>query len=252
MSAKTKTKAPAMAGKARCKGPNDRKGAVSAKRRSQATTTPAGKRSRDSGATPRPNSGGKAGGPAKPATPRKRELISQREYARRRGVSHTAVQHAVKSGRISTVDGKIDPAQADREWRENTDQSKPRNRITGRPKHTRVPGEPSEPMDFAGARELHGGNGTATGYAKARAARELYQAQLVKLELDRQRAILVRADEVRVAAFNMARMAQDQLIALPHRVAAILAATEDAAEVRRILEEEIEQICQEISDGERQ
>lgn len=178
----------------------------------------------------------------------KKELISLREYGRRRGVSHVAVQRAVNSGRISTVDGKIDPALADREWRENTDQSKPRNRITGRPKHARAPGEPSEPMDFGGA---DGGNGTATGYARARAARELYQAQLAKMELDRQRGILVRADEVKVGAFNMARKARDQLIALPERVAAILAATQEPAEVQRILEEEIERICQEIADAER-
>ena len=69
----------------------------------------------------------------------KKELISQREYARQLGVSHVAVQRAVKTGRISTVDGKIDPAQADRQWQENTDQSKPRNRITGRPKQASQP-----------------------------------------------------------------------------------------------------------------
>ena len=178
----------------------------------------------------------------------KRKLISQREYARRRGISHVAVQRAVNSGRISTIDGKIDPDLADREWRENTDQSKPRNRITGSPKHARVAGEPPEPMDFGDA---DGGNGTASGYAKARAARELYQAQLAKIELDRQRGVLVRADEVRLGAFNMARKARDQLIALPERVAAILAATQDPAEVQRILEEEIERICQEIADAER-
>ncbi len=106
-------------------------------------------------------------------------------------------------------------------------------------------------MDFGGPVEVSGGNGTASGYAKARAARELYQAQLAKMELDRQRGVLVRADEVRVGAFNLARKARDQLIALPERLAAILAATLDAAEVQRILEEEIERICQEIGDGER-
>jgi len=182
------------------------------------------------------------------ARTRKKELISQREYARRRGISHSAVQRAVSAGRIATVNGRIDPDQADREWHENTDQSKPRNRITGSPKHARVAGEPSEPMDFGGT---DGGNGTASGYAKARAARELYQAQLAKLELDRQRGVLIRADEVRLGAFNMARKARDQLIALPERVAAILAATEDPAEVQHILEEEIERICQEIADAER-
>ena len=126
-----------------------------------------------------------------------------------------SVHEAIKAGRISTINGKIDPDLADREWRENTDQSKPRNRHTGSPKHPRVAGEPPEPMDFGGA---DGGNGTASGYAKARAARELYQAQLAKMELDRQGGVPVRADEVRLGAFNMARKAREQLIALPERL----------------------------------
>jgi len=181
----------------------------------------------------------------------KKELISQREYARRRGVTHVAVQRAIKTGRISTVNGQIDPALADLQWQENTDQSKPRNRITGNPKQAKAPGEPSEPMDLGVTDEVIGGPSTASGYAKARAARELYQAQLAKLELDRQRGTLVRADEVRLGAFNMARKARDQLIALPERLATVLAAIQEPAEVQRILEEEIERICQEIADAER-
>jgi len=178
---------------------------------------------------------------------RKRELVSQREYARRRGVSHSSVQRAVKSGRISTVDGKIDPTLADREWGENTDHSKPRGRIAGRPKRKRPKGAPSELMDFGEVGSSHDGKGSATRYAKARAAREVYQAQLAKLQLDRQRETLVRADEVRIAAFNAARAARDQLIGLPDRLSVILAAIQDADEVRRILEEEIERICLMIS-----
>ena len=181
----------------------------------------------------------------------KRELITLREYARRRGVSHVAVQRAVNSGRISTVNGKIDPAEADGQWRENTDQSKPRNVITGAPKHARIPGQPPQPMALAGIDGLAGGIVNTTGYARARAARELYQALLAKLELDRQNGILVRADEVRVGAFNCARKTRDQLLALADRVATTLAAESDPAEVHRILTDEAERICEELSDAER-
>lgn len=181
----------------------------------------------------------------------KKELISQREYARRRGITHVAVQRAIKSGRITTVNGKIDPVTADLEWQQNTDQSKPRNRITGSPKQAKAPGEPSEPMSLGGADEIISAPSTATGYAKARAARELYQAQLAKLELDKRRGALVPADEVRLGAFNMARNARDQLIALPERLATVLAAIQEPAEIQRVLEEEIERICQEIADAER-
>jgi hypothetical protein len=174
------------------------------------------------------------------------ELISQREYARRRGISHVAVQHAVKSGRISTVGGRIDPDLADREWLENTDQSKPRNRITGRPKDTRDPGEPSRPMDLDGS----GRTGVAAGYARARAVRESCMAQLAGLELERRLNELVRADEVKVARFKMNELTKKRLREIPGNVSAAIAATRDVDEVRRILQEEFERVCRELSGEE--
>jgi len=50
--------------------------------------------------------------------------LSQRAYAKRRGVSHVAVQRAINSGRLcdSVCDGRIIDAElADREWDSNTD-----------------------------------------------------------------------------------------------------------------------------------
>ena len=53
--------------------------------------------------------------------------VSMREYARLRGVNLSAVQNAIKSGRIHTEpDGKIDVEEANRDWFINTDQSKQR------------------------------------------------------------------------------------------------------------------------------
>jgi len=45
-----------------------------------------------------------------------RELLSQREYARRRGVALQAIQRHVASGIIQLVNGKVDPVQADNSW----------------------------------------------------------------------------------------------------------------------------------------
>ncbi len=46
--------------------------------------------------------------------------VSQREYARRRGVFHGAVQYAIKTGKIKPLpDGTIDPERADKEWGEH-------------------------------------------------------------------------------------------------------------------------------------
>jgi len=183
------------------------------------------------------------------ASKQKRELMSQREYARRCGLSPSTVNEAIKRGRITLVEGKIDPILADREWAENTDPNTPRNRFTGNPKHRKPRGQPSLPMDLRARDGGSEANADTAGYLKARAAREIYHAQLAKLQLDRERAELVRADEVRIGTFNMARRARKQLLALPERVAATIAATEDAAEIHKILDEEIERICWQLSNG---
>lgn len=48
------------------------------------------------------------------------ELITPAEYARRRPCHHTAVLKAIKTGRISLIDGKIDPEVANIQWDKNT------------------------------------------------------------------------------------------------------------------------------------
>jgi len=175
--------------------------------------------------------------------------MSQREYARRRGVSHTAVQKAIRDGRISAVRGKLDPDIADREWAENTDQSAPLNSVAGSPKHRRTPGAPSAPIELDGGNGSARSAGTATGYARARAAKEAAMAQIAKLDLDERLGSLVRTDEVRLSVFNMARKARDQLLAIPGRVAPVVAALGgDVAEVERVLLAEVERVCQDLSD----
>ena len=109
-------------------------------------------------------------------------------------------------------------------------------------------------MDLDGKDGGNGGAGAplhsaARGYAKARALREACAAKLARLRLDEETGTLVRRDDVRVAAFNSARKARDQLIAIPERLGAVLAATESTDDVVRILEDEIERICQELSGG---
>lgn len=197
------------------------------------------------------------------------DLLSQRAYARHRGVSHTAVQKAIRDGRLSKaiVKGKIDPTIADEEWELNTDPSTSSNSVTGDPGNA-MPAKrrrgkaPPMPMDLDGAKGRSakggggngdGGNGEAhdTSYSTARTAREVYNAQLAKLKLDEQLGILVKADDVRVAAYNEAKRARDQLVAMPARVAPMIAAITDASEVLRILEDEIEAICRELSGAKR-
>ena len=178
------------------------------------------------------------------------ELLSQRAYARRRGVSQAAVWKAIQTGRISTVRGKIDPDVADREWGQNTDPSKPRNSVIGEPKRRRQKDEPSRPMDLDGAchtRRETGEEKARNTYAAARAAREMCLAQIARLELEERLRELVRRDEVEAAARAASETARDRILAIPGRVSAEIAAAEDVSEVQSILEEEIEQVCLELS-----
>lgn len=182
------------------------------------------------------------------------ELLSQRAYARKRGVSHTAVQKAIRDGRITTVSGKIDPAIADREWAENTDLSKPKNSVAGSPRGRRPKGGPEVPMELDGG-SGGGGDGparsTGTGYARARAAREAALAQSAKLDLDERLGVLVRTDEVRLAAFNLARRTRDHILSVPARVAPLLVAVDgDVGEMERVLMVEFEKVCKELAEHE--
>jgi hypothetical protein len=204
-------------------------------------------------------------------------LISQRAYAKHRGVSHTAVQKAVAMGRINLIDGKLDPNVADREWGENVDLTKPRNSVTGTPKLVRPPDAPWTAMaiDTAASAPIQTTviassaiahplerppdeepeapvltpqpTSAGRGYAQARAARETYEAKLAKAKYEQLMEQLVGADEVKVAAFNRARRTRDLLLALPDRLSAVLAAESDADEIHRILSEEITRCCEELS-----
>lgn len=178
-----------------------------------------------------------------------------RAYSRRRGVTHAAVQKAIRSGRISTVNGKIDPEVADREWATNTDESKPLNSMdrgqtprTSNPPGSRQVERPQHlPTTPNPRHEFSAPSGGSKGYAAARAVRESYEARIRELDFKKMSGVLVHADEVRVVAYNTSRRSRDLLLAIPDRVSAIIAGLGDPAEVHRVLAEEIRRACDELS-----
>lgn len=154
--------------------------------------------------------------------------MSQRAYARHRGVSVSTVQKAIASGRIHTLpDGKIDAAIADTEWARNTQTQAPSVDRRGQPDD--------------------GGEGSGASYTKARAVRESYLARLAKLEFEERSGKLVSREEVTVAAFTNSRTIRDNLLNIPDRIAALLAAENDAVRTHRILTDEIRKALHELS-----
>lgn len=159
---------------------------------------------------------------------RKSKALSYRAYAKHRGVSTEAVSKAVRTGRITAgPDGKIDPERADREWEENTDPSKVRKKMT---------------EDEALASPANG----LPSIAQSRAIREAYEARIKKLNYEVKKGKLVNADEVRVAAFNVSRIARDKILNLPDRLAPRLD-MRDMKEVHEVLSKETRLICEDLS-----
>jgi len=162
-----------------------------------------------------------------------RVLLSQSQYAQRWGVSQQAVSQAIQAGRIPTTNGKIDPDVADPLWIANTDQTKPRNSISGNPSGR------------------SGGNGKRAPeentYTVHRATREQALAELAQMQLAEKRGELVALSEVRRTATAAAKSACQALDLIPDRISARLASISDEAQIHRILSEHIAEVRQQLS-----
>jgi len=158
-------------------------------------------------------------------------ILSQRAYARHRGVALSAVQKAIETKRISTQpDGRIDSEQADVAWEQNTTRHAPP--ITKR-------GQDEDDVSIFGASQ----------YTKARAVREYYQAKLARIEYEERVAKLVAKNEVQVAAFDKFRQFRDHMLNIPDRVAAMVAAETEAAKCYEVLANEIRRALNEFADS---
>jgi hypothetical protein len=188
------------------------------------------------------------------------EHLSQRAYARARGVTHRAVQKQLQSGHIHLEpDGLIDRARADTEWTAETNPAKAVGApgpgfaaaaagLLGRPQAISEATPPAPPL----ARPLPNGaakpglGSSLEAFSQARTLNETYKARTTRLEFERLEGSLVRADDMRLSGFNAARRARDLLLALPDRLAAVLAGTSDPVEVHRLLTADIRRVCEEL------
>lgn len=207
-----------------------------------------------------------------------REELSFREFAKRIGVTHTAVGNAVRSGRLKTAlrkrgkRFKVDLAIGTEEWKAKTDplkQQEPEDRTGGVPAGTKPANTGKRQVGLYGE-ELEAAAAAATaapasssapaaatnGAAVDTKGRALYEARTEqielgveekRLELDLKRGRLVSKSEVQAMAFKAGRDAQNAMLLIPNRVAAILAAETDPSAVREILVREITQALESLS-----
>ena len=157
------------------------------------------------------------------------EFLSVRAYARRRGVSHTAVELAISTGRLERCLHRraqlkwplIDPEVADREWEANTHPGQARS---------------------GGAAPVQ------DDYRKTLVLERVVKTRLAQMRLDEEQGRLVDIAEVRRTFFDVARTLRNQLLELPERLADELALEHDAGRVRAIMVREIKDILRKLAD----
>jgi hypothetical protein len=148
------------------------------------------------------------------------ELITPAEYARRRksrglpGGSAQGVHKAILAGRITPINGKIDPDVADIQWEKHT-----RKRVDYHADQS--PDDP--PIPTAGKSTDAGAS-----WADSKARTEAAVAELKELELARKKGELIDRAGAERAAHQAARTLQKSLVdTLPAAVAVELATITD-------------------------
>lgn len=157
--------------------------------------------------------------------------VSQRQYAKMRGVNLYAVQRAVKSGRIKLdAKGQINPEQADKDWENNTDPAKQRT-------YTKEP-DMGESVPKTGS------------FQQARTAGEYYRAMFMKERLRKFKNELIEREKVNEHIFRLGRATRDVFLNWPTRDAALIAAElgVDEHKTRVILDERIRNLLSELGE----
>jgi hypothetical protein len=162
---------------------------------------------------------------------------SNRELARRLGVSETAVRRAERAGRIKRErDGSWDAAKVQTAWSDNTDQAqqRPPRQRSDRPRRAAL--KPVPEAAVGAVRDTlreHGqpisdapgsSPGQAMTFMQARTANEVLKAQERRVRLQRMKGELVDRAKAVAQVFKLARDERDAWVNWPARVAAVMAA----------------------------
>lgn len=136
--------------------------------------------------------------------------LSLRAYAKHRGVALSAVQKAIKTGRIKLeADGKINAQKADASWQFNT-----------RPSAQDSSSNESYSDSSDQSNEIESKN--APNYQKARAIREAYSARLAKLDFEERSGKLVPLETVSKVVFTIGRQLRDRLQLIPRQLSPLI------------------------------
>lgn len=166
-------------------------------------------------------------------------LITQTAYAKHRGCDEKAVRKAIAANRISTIDGKIDPAVADIQWEQNT-----RARIR-RQAPAAAPAAPQAPAD---AQSAAGGPDSppvepsvpkGDTYSDHRTRREAAEAVMAEINAKKAAGLVYDREEADQAVADAFRKLSDRVFSVPRRAANSVVGLIEPREIEVILEDEL-------------
>lgn len=166
------------------------------------------------------------------------QLVTKAEYARRRGVSGAAVTQAVKAGRLTLVDGKVNLETADAEWG-----GKSRPRVNSQPAvkaQILVPAERAQP-EVPDDADL-----SIPPWQDSKARQAHLDAEVAEIELGKLRGTLIEKAKVRAEYARQAKAVADGLLNIPARLAPVLHAAKSLGEVQTLLDTEIRAVLAQL------
>ena len=195
-------------------------------------------------------------------------LISFSDFARLKGVSAPAVTAACRSRITDAIVEHNGKRMLDRDlalelWDRNTMRNgservsadaQHRDRRKLKPDAPGAPPRPPAKVPVATGDQLKSlimglPEDQIPGLDVSRERKEHYNAELARLQALKEREELVPTTDVKRMASTLGRQIRDNILAIPNRVAPLLAAERDSADVHRLLDEELRTALRVLSNG---
>lgn len=158
-------------------------------------------------------------------------VASQREVARRLGISHTALQKAQRAGRIAPeADGSWDIDTVRARLADSSDPTRKTATLAAAPSPTMPPAPrpltppPPSPAPLSAPTPEPLPRAAQNTFHDARTANEVLKAQERRLRLDERKGKLVDKSRALLLVHRLAKEERDAILAWPARVAAEMAA----------------------------
>ncbi|MDA0782405.1 MAG: hypothetical protein O2942_09110 [Proteobacteria bacterium] len=166
------------------------------------------------------------------------ELITQSQWAKRSGFSRQYASQLVKNGTVRNYDGKINPVQADKALEAMRNPAHTQKRVSEQQQAT-VTNAPKSKIDNTDLSEI---------LLRTRIKNEIEKGKLLQSKVQSELGELLDAEEVRVAAFNKARVVRDGILNFADRLASVVTACNDEKKNHETIMKETRMVLEALSN----